>query len=61
MSWEIGTAREASHARDLEAEDDDDEGFDDDTALEKAVWNWVAKHPPEEKPLTAIVLLLTVR
>ena len=31
------------------------------TVAEKAVWNWFAKHPPEEKPLTAIVERFTER
>ena len=31
------------------------------TVFEKAVWKWVAKQPPEEKPLTAIVPEFTER
>ena len=31
------------------------------TVAEKAAWNWVAKQPPEEKPLTAIVPGFTER
>ena len=37
-------------------EEGDNDKDDELTDAEKAVWNCVAKHPPEENPLTEIVL-----
>ena len=42
-------------------EDGDNDQDNDLTDAEKTVWNCVAKHPPEENPLTEIVLGFMLR